>query len=119
MPKPAENTVKIQELGKSIASSRKKAGLTQEYVAEELELTTEQISRIERGLSTPSAIRLMQLADLFDCSISELMGRSSSRRQEQIDYLHEMLSKLNPNDRDFVISMIEKMVSHLGEQTKL
>jgi transcriptional regulator with XRE-family HTH domain len=43
-----------QEFGRRLASARRRAGLTQEALADRADLTRETISRLERGLANES-----------------------------------------------------------------
>ncbi|MCZ4063954.1 helix-turn-helix domain-containing protein [Oxalobacter aliiformigenes] len=62
-----------QAVGKAIAKKRMEKGLTQENVAEKLNIGYEAVSRIERGIVTPNIARLVELAEIFDCEIDELL----------------------------------------------
>jgi transcriptional regulator with XRE-family HTH domain len=55
---------------------RKRAGLTIERVAEQLGLSSAQVSRLERGLSDLSLERLSQFARLYGCSPRDLLPDS-------------------------------------------
>ncbi len=100
-------------LGKSIANYRKSKGLTQEVVAELLDIGNEAVSRMERGLIVPSIQRLEQLADIFDCTVVDLLIQSSVRIDDQTMYLHDLLSSLDEDDRVLVIELVEKLVVRL------
>ena len=66
---------KLKDLiGKNIASYRKQAGLTQAGLAEKLNYSDKAVSKWERGESIPDVITLMQLAELFEITISELVA---------------------------------------------
>lgn len=52
-------------IGKAITKYRKTAELSQESLAERLDLGNEAVSRIERGLVIPTVERLIQMAVLI------------------------------------------------------
>lgn len=52
---------------------RKKAGLSQRYVADYLNISQGAVSQWEQGLSMPSADKLPLLAKLLNCTIDELL----------------------------------------------
>lgn len=54
---------------------RKKAGLTQEQVAEALNTAQYQIHKYESGKQELSFARAIDLADLYNVSLDELAGR--------------------------------------------
>lgn len=56
----------IKESGKRIKELRKKAGMTQEGLAEKIGLSTEMVSRMERGVAGASIDTLGILAEVFN-----------------------------------------------------
>ena len=61
-------------LGSNISHKRKALKLSQEYVAEQLGVSRQAVSKWETNLSEPSTDNLIKLADLFDCDIKELIS---------------------------------------------
>ncbi len=59
-------------LGKKIKELRKAHGLSQEHLAEQMDVSRQSISKWENDLSEPSAENLFQLADVFNVSVAEL-----------------------------------------------
>ena len=104
-----------KELGKRIAQKRSEVGLTQENVAELLQVGTEAVSRIERGVAIPSALRLIELADIFACPVEDFIS-TSSRVEDQSAYLVKILKGLKPENREFIINLVEDMAQHLRQQ---
>jgi len=70
-------------------------GLTQEQVAEHLDIGMEAVSRMERGKVVPTVVRLAQLAQLFGCELADLLRETSNRPTEQSIVLSQQLAKLN------------------------
>lgn len=62
-------------IGGKIYSLRTAKGLTQEQLASVLRISPAAVSKWERNLSVPGVEMLWALADFFDCSIDELVGR--------------------------------------------
>mgnify|MGYP003425472208 len=61
-------------LSKSLKIFRKRKGLTQENVAETLNVVRQTISKWEKGISVPDADMLIKLAEILDVSVIELIG---------------------------------------------
>jgi transcriptional regulator with XRE-family HTH domain len=57
--------------------ARAASGLTQEQVAERLGVTPTTVQRWEAGLRETSASTLSSLADLYRCSVDEMLGREA------------------------------------------
>ena len=60
-------------IGTNIALQRKHCGLTQAGLAEKLNYSDKAVSKWERGESMPDVLTLMQLAEQFDISVSDLL----------------------------------------------
>lgn len=60
-------------LGANIVAYRKRSGLTQAKLAEQLNYSDKAVSKWERGESMPDVLTLVQLAELFDTSVDELL----------------------------------------------
>ena len=69
---------------------RKQKRMSQGALAQQLNVVRQTISKWEKGLSVPDANMLMQIADVFDTSVSELLGV----RIEQEDNVNEIAAQL-------------------------
>lgn len=63
-----------ETLGKRIAANRKKRGLTQDALAEQLGVTAQAVSKWENDQSCPDITMLPKLAQIFDMTTDELLG---------------------------------------------
>lgn len=62
-------------IGKNIKFHRKSLGLTQEKLANLLNGKKSLVSNYENGYSTPDIFNLVKIADIFDITLDELVGR--------------------------------------------
>jgi transcriptional regulator with XRE-family HTH domain len=60
-------------LGHAVWKTRKKAGFTQEQLAEKSDLSTVFISRIERGVESPSVDNLVKIAKALEVKVANLV----------------------------------------------
>ena len=65
-------------IGGKIYSLRVAKGMTQEQLAAILCVSPAAVSKWERNLANPSVEMLWELADYFECSIDELVGREEN-----------------------------------------
>ena len=63
------------DLKNNIKLYRKALHLTQEQLANKLNAKKSLISNYENGYSTPDIYTLIKLADIFDISLDDLVGR--------------------------------------------
>lgn len=74
-------------IGKNIKNRRQQLKLSQEYVADQLGISRQAVAKWEAGNSDPTAANLVELAALFEMSVSELVDpqkyAEEKREQEQ------------------------------------
>lgn len=108
-----------KQLGLNLASRRKALGWTQDFVAQQISVETETISRIERGVSTPSLKTLARLADLLSINLSDLFADSILlEKPSDIEALALTLECLHPDDRHFVIQSMRLQAKHIDSIRK-
>lgn len=66
-------------MANTIASERTRMGLSQEQLGEKVGKSRAVIARWEKNPEMIDGTYLCMLADMFDCSIDYLMGRTSER----------------------------------------
>jgi len=64
-------------LGKRIAHFRRRAGLTQEQLAEKLDYSVDFISKVERGINAPTLLRLEDMAKILGIELWQLFRSSA------------------------------------------
>lgn len=64
----------LKKIGKFIAENRKKAGFSQESLAEELDISNRSISKWERGICLPETAKMPALCKLFNITINDLFS---------------------------------------------
>lgn len=62
------------QLGANIVAYRKRSGLTQAKLAEQLNYSDKAVSKWERGESMPDVLTLVQLAELFETTVDTLLA---------------------------------------------
>lgn len=80
-------------LGKTILELRKKKNVTQEDLAAELGVTAAAVSKWENGYTLPDVLMLCALADYFQVTTDELLGRNVSRKQAIVVATKEELGR--------------------------
>ena len=103
-----------KSVGKAIGRQRQQAGLTQDQVAEHLDIGMEAVSRMERGKVVPTVVRLAELAQLFECELADFLRETSNRPTEQGIVLSQQLAKLDTEVRALVLEVVDKLVARLA-----
>ena len=108
---PSKNSQLSKQVGLTIAKYRQQSGLTQNEVAEKLNIGYEAVSRMERGIVMPTVERLVELAEIFDCEAADLLTQSSNRVEDQSVQIKSLLSDLGEQDRLLLLDIITKLVN--------
>lgn len=99
-------------IGQRIKDERRKKGWSQEKLAEEVDVTTVYISRIERGSSKINLKRLAQISKALDNSVEYLIGGTQIDNPNYLDKeLYETLLNCTPAKQRLIYN-IAKIVSN-------
>lgn len=80
-------------LGKTILELRRQKNVTQEELAAELGVTAAAVSKWENSYTLPDILMLCALADFFEVTTDELLGRVKERKHAVIAAKTEELGK--------------------------
>ena len=81
-----------EKVGKFIAQRRKELKLTQEEIAEKLGITSQSVSKWERGVNSPDISLLIEISRILNVSIEELLaGQLSENKEKQITGREEII----------------------------
>lgn len=85
-------------LGKNIKILRKQRGMSQEIMAQRLNVVRQTVSKWEQGLSVPDAQMLIRIAEMFEVPVSSLIGEKIEEKADtneiaaQLAILNEQLA---------------------------
>ena len=85
-------------LNENIKNLRKAKGLSQEELANRLNVVRQTISKWEKGLSVPDSSMLISLADELDTSVSTLLGETVPEhdlKETDLKSISEKLERIN------------------------
>lgn len=74
--------------GENLQFYRKRAGMTQEQLAEKLEVSRQTISKWEAGASYAEMEKILQLCDLFSCDMDTLLRKNASEEAVEDNVVH-------------------------------
>lgn len=80
-------------IGNNILALRKQKNITQEALAAELGVTAAAVSKWEKGYTLPDILMLCALADYFEATTDELLGRSAAKKQAIVVADNEVLAE--------------------------
>ncbi|PJG83347.1 helix-turn-helix domain-containing protein [Caviibacterium pharyngocola] len=100
----------MQTIGRAIAKYRQASGLTQAQLAEILDMSNDAISRMERGKTVPTVLRLVELSEIFHCDVADLLTDSSNRTMDQARSLERLLDRLESHERAEFLALAERLI---------
>ena len=86
------------KLADNLRIQRKKLGLSQEELAEKCQISRQAIAKWESGESVPTIEEVIFLADLYDMTLDELVGRVV---MDDYDRFAKYIKKYVPTDIKF------------------
>jgi transcriptional regulator with XRE-family HTH domain len=102
-------------MGDRIKSARKKMNLTQEALAEKVDVTLYYIGEIERGAKTPSLDLFIRLVEVLDVSADYLLRDTVSTGNAYGDKrMARKLENLTPRQRAAVEALIDTYIEYLN-----
>lgn len=87
------------EIGKRIAALRKSKRITQDKLSELLDVSPKHISAVERGLSSLSTEKMIQLCTILDCNMDYLI-RGKNAENDMTYFPDSMIEIFRSNDQN-------------------
>ena len=96
--------------GAIVSERRKLLGISQETLAERVDISQESLSRMEKGFIAPRFERLQLFADALECSIPDLF-RGQSKTSEWAATMEKIISPLSDYEQKEVVAGVTKIVT--------
>lgn len=99
-------------IGERIKNRRKEIGLTQEQLAEKLDVTVGYISQCERGISKINLEKLSEISDILSCDIGYfVVGSSIGCERYLIEEYTNKYEQLTPKQKKQIVGFIDIMLN--------
>ena len=93
------------EIGEKISKIRKMSGMTQEELAEKMNVSRQTISKWEKGISSPDLECAVSFCELFQLSLDDFMRGDQTVKKEEKISLQDMM-KINRRTQRMTILLI-------------
>lgn len=98
-------------IGERLKKSRLEKQLTQEKLAEQLDVSVAFLSRIERGLSHINLKRLNQICEILEVSEGYILnGTANTSKQYLISEFNEILDKCSPEKQKLIYEIAKTII---------
>ena len=105
-----------KRLGGQVASYRRAAGITQEVLAERVDVSVETVSRMERGITIPSLATVERVAKALGVELHDLFRftGAGTAKDKELEELARGLRRRTAEDIRFVRDLAERCFGHFG-----
>lgn len=102
-----------EAMGKNIAKMRNINHMTQEQLAEKVDVSTVFISQIETAVRKPSLETIYRLSTALNTTIDTLIGNDSP--QTKYDEISRLLHGMNSDELSFVTGILREICTHIQD----
>ena len=110
-----KNTKSLKNIGNNIQIARLKKGLTQEALSEKCNVSTKDISAIERGISSGSISLIIDICNALDVTPNYVFNTTINNSNDTVDVFSVETSsiylKLKSDNKKFVENTIKHLYS--------
>ncbi len=103
-------------IGERFAELRRDRGLTQDQLAERLQVERETVSRFERGVTDPSMTKVLEICEILEVPVASLITRISANVSDYRVRIEAALQVCVPADRELLCETLERLADRLGKQ---
>lgn len=106
--------IDYSSIGKRIKKNRLSCGITQEVLAEKVNVSIPHISRIENGFSSPSLQTLVDICNVLGITIDDLMQDSLPAAKMRFNrQLEGLLVDCSPAELKFLTNVIPALLHEI------
>lgn len=105
-----------EEIGKRVRKYRKLKNLSQEQLAEKIDISTTHMSHIETGSTKLSLQVLVDLSRVLEVNTDDLLFEN--KPQTMINQITKLLSECNENQIEFITSIVKSTKDALDNYQK-
>lgn len=106
-----EETMDYTILGRNIAKARNKNHMTQEFLAEKIDVSTVFISQIETAVRKPSLETIYKISIALNTTVDHLIGNNDLR--VSYDEIAKLLSDMNDKEMNFITNVLREICVNL------
>jgi transcriptional regulator with XRE-family HTH domain len=102
-------------LGKRVREERLKLNLTQEKLAESVDISDSYLGQIERGERSVTLDTLIRIANRLGVTIDYLLQESVNSDDSYINQVMQLMDGRTKNQKQMALDVIKIMFSHLDD----
>ena len=112
------NEIDYYKIGQRIRKYRKACGISQEMLAEKVDISTTHLSHIETGNTKLSLIVLVKLASALSVSTDDILsGEIGFSHSSSMDKMAEILDRCTPSEQKIICDIATSLIDALRKHT--
>lgn len=110
--------MRVKGMGKAIRRYREEAGITQERLAELVDISTNHLGAIEREVKTPTMETFVKLLNVLGAEPNEVLKEVLKEvipltRMEHTSVVEGKLERLTPKKQESVLRMLDVIIEEM------
>lgn len=102
-------------VGTNISERRRRLGLSQKELAEQLQITQDAMARMENGKIAPKMARLQSIADALQCPVPYLFRMHSDQIEERAATIADLMRNLPDEGQEALVELIATASSIMSQ----
>lgn len=106
----------MQKIGERLAKLRKENHYKQADIAEKIGVSQQVISNIERGVTAPDIEQLKMIADIYNISLDQLVGREFiGEDTDDVDrQIISYIKQMDNEGKELSLGILSQVAQHRG-----
>lgn len=106
-------SVDYTAIGHRVKARRRELGRTQEWLAEQLQVSVGYVSQVERGVTRVNLDTLSEIAGYLECELGSLVTGISAGAPNYLDReLAEVLNQMNARQKSMLMEMADLILNY-------
>ena len=99
-------------IGKKIQQARLRKHITQEELAEAVELSSNYLSKVERGLNMLNSVKFLSIVDYLDIELSEFGIYNQKISEDNYKELNDIIIKCDEKTAKLIINLANTIYNY-------
>ena len=109
----SNSIIDYKKIGLRIKSKRKEMNMTQEKLAEKVDISTFYLSKVENGNVFPSLELLALISNILNVDFAYLItGSSTVEKNYKESVINELCDKATPTQFDLIVKIVKTIVEN-------
>ena len=100
-------------IAKKLKAARERAGLTQEELAEKINVSSQHVSRMETGMYMPSFLTFLRMAEELNLTLSDFGVKTEKKENKTLNEFIKLLYILEDNELEYYYNITKAQIQNM------